>query len=279
MSDELTTQSTQTLNNGVEIPRVGLGVFRSPAGETTKNTVRTALQAGYRHIDTAKIYGNEDSVGQGVRESGIPRGEVFVTTKLWNGDHGYDAALRACDESLAKLGFDYLDLYLVHWPVEGLRLDTWRAMEKLLAEGKARAIGVSNYMPRHLSELLDHCAVVPAVNQIELSPYNYLYRKEVVDLCRAHNIAVEAYSPLTKGQKLNDPPLVAIAKKYGKSTAQVLIRWVLQQGFVALPKSNNPERIRQNRDVFDFAISDADMAKLEAFNVNLVTGWDPTNAP
>ncbi len=279
MSGGLTLKSIRRLNFGVEIPLVGLGVFRSPAGETTKHTVRAALQAGYRHIDTAKIYGNEEAVGQAIRESGLPRAEAFVTTKLWNTDHGYDVALRACEESLAKLGLNYVDLYLVHWPVEGLRLDTWRAMERLLADGKARAIGVSNYMSRHLEELLDHCTVTPAVNQLELSPYNYLYRKEVVDPCRAQGIALEAYSPLTKGQKLNEPKLVAIAQKYGKTTVQVLIRWALQQGFIVLPKSNDPARIRQNADVFDFAISDADMAHLETFNVNLVTGWDPTNAP
>jgi diketogulonate reductase-like aldo/keto reductase len=270
---------TKTLNNGVTLPVLGLGVFRSPAGDVTRNAIRFALEAGCRHIDTAKVYGNEGSVGQAVRESSIPRSEIFVTTKLWNSDHGYDATLRACDESLAKLGFDAVDLYLVHWPVEGLRRETWRAMETLLAEGKARAIGISNYMVRHLEELLAHANVVPAVNQIELSPYNYLYRKDVVDFCRANDIQVEAYSPLTKAQKLNDPKLVKLAQKYGQTAAQVLIRWVLQQDMIVLPKSTNPERIRQNGNVFDFAISNEDMAYLETFNENLVTGWDPTNAP
>jgi len=276
---KMTINSTITLNNGVPIPRLGLGVFRSQAGKTTRNAVFHALEAGYRHIDTAKIYGNEPSVGQAVRESGIPRSDIFVTTKLWNSDHGYDATLRACDESLTKLGFNAVDLYLVHWPVKELPLETWRAMETLLAEGKARAIGVSNYMVRHLEELLDQCNVVPAVNQIELSPYNYLYRKEVVDLCRANGIHIEAYSPLTKAQKLNDPKLVKLAQKYGKTAAQILIRWVLQQDMIVLPKSTNPERIRQNGDVFDFTISGEDVAYLESFNENLVTGWDPTNAP
>lgn len=215
---------TKFLNNGVTIPALGLGVFRSPAGEMTRNAVLHALEAGYRHIDTAKIYGNEESVGQAIRESGIPRSEIFLTTKLWNSDHGYDATLRACDESLTKLGFHAVDLYLVHWPVQGLRLETWRAMETLLAEGKARAIGVSNYMVHHLEELLEHANVVPAINQIELSPYNYLYRKEVVDLCRANDIQVEAYSPLTKAQKLHDPKLVELARKYSKTAAQILIR-------------------------------------------------------
>jgi diketogulonate reductase-like aldo/keto reductase len=270
---------TKTLNSDVKIPVLGLGVFRSPAGATTENAVHYALEAGYRHIDTAKIYGNEKSVGTAVRESGIPRSEIFVTTKLWNSDHGYDATLRACDESLSNLGFDYVDLYLVHWPVEGLRLETWQAMETLLAEGKARAIGVSNYMIRHLEELLNHAKVIPAVNQIELSPYNYLYRKDLVDFCRVNSILVEAYSPLTKARKLDDPKLVELAGKYGKTAAQVLIRWVVQQGMVALPKSTNPARIRQNGDVFDFVISDEDMTYQESFNENLVTGWDPTNTP
>ena len=271
--------STKILNNGVAIPTLGLGVFRSPAGDLTKNAVLNALNAGYRHVDTAKIYDNEQSVGAAIRESGIPHSDIFVTTKLWNIDHGYDAALRACDESLTKLGLDTIDLYLVHWPVEGLRLETWRAMETLLAEGKVRAIGVSNYMVHHLEELLEQANVAPAVNQIELSPYNYLYRKEVVKLCRENDIQIEAYSPLTKAQKLNDPKLVRLAQKYGKTAAQILIRWVLQQAIVALPKSTNQERIRQNGDVFDFAISDEDMAYLETFNENLVTGWDPTNSP
>jgi diketogulonate reductase-like aldo/keto reductase len=273
-----TIDSTLPLNNGVEIPVVGLGVFRRPAGEATKSAVRYALEAGYRLIDTAKIYGNEASVGEAIRESGIPRSEVFVTTKLWNADHGYEATRRACAGSLRKLGLDTLDLYLVHWPVEGLRLETWRAMETLLAEGRCRAIGVSNYMVQHLEELLEHCVVAPAVNQIELSPYNYLSRKEVVDLCRAQGIQIEAYSPLTKGLKLKDPKLVRIAQTYAKSTAQVLVRWAVQHGFVVLPKSSSRERIRQNADVFDFAISEADMATLDSFDENLVTGWDPTEA-
>jgi diketogulonate reductase-like aldo/keto reductase len=274
-----TIDSTKTLSNGVAIPCLGLGVFRSPAGETTKNAVAWALEAGYRHVDTAAVYGNEASVGQATRESGIPRSEVFVTTKLWNSDHGYDAARHACDQSLSKLGFDYVDLYLVHWPVEGLRLETWRAMETLLAEGKARAIGVSNYMVRHLEELLARCNVVPAVNQIELSPYNYLFRKEVVDLCRARGISLEAYSPLTKAHRLNDPKLTAMAQKYNKTPAQILIRWALQQGFVVIPKSTNLARIQENAAVFDFDISEADIQSLDTFNENLVTGWDPTHTP
>lgn len=276
---EMTIQSTARLNNGVEIPFLGLGVFQSPPGETTRKAVLYALEAGYRHIDTAKIYGNEQDVGQAIRESGIPRSEIFVTTKLWNQDHGYDATLKAFTKSNQRLGLDYIDLYLIHWPVRGLRLETWRAMETLLAEGKCRAIGVSNYLVRHLEELLDHCRVIPAVNQIELSPYCYLYRKETVDFCRAKGIWLEAYSPLTKGEKLRDPKLVKIASKYHKTPAQILIRWALQHQFIVIPKSVRRDRIRENAQVFDFSISPEDMSYLDTFNENLTTGWDPTHAP
>ena len=271
--------SKYKLNNGVEIPVIGLGVFKSPAGKTTRKAVKYALQTGYRHIDTAKIYANENDVGKAITECDIPREEIFVTTKLWNSDQGYDSTLKACDESLTKLGLDYIDLYLMHWPVENLRLDSWKAMEKLLQDGKCRAIGVSNFMSRHISELLDNCKIVPAVNQIELSPYNYLYLKEVVDLCQDKNILIEAYSPLTKGRKLNDAKLVELASKYGKTTAQILIRWALEKMFIVIPKSVRENRIRENADVFNFSISAEDISYLETFNENLITGWDPTNAP
>jgi diketogulonate reductase-like aldo/keto reductase len=267
------------LNSGVQIPVIGLGVFRSPAGETTRKAILHALKRGYRHIDTARIYHNEQDVGAAVIESRIPRKEIFITTKLWNTDQGYNSTLKACEESLKKLRLEYVDLYLMHWPVENLRLESWKAMEKLLANGKCRGIGVSNFLERHIQEILDHCETIPAVNQIELSPYNYLYRKEVIELCRVHNICVEAYSPLTKGQKLSDPRLNKVAEKYGKSPAQILIRWALQQDFVVIPKSVQDDRIDENADVFDFSISDEDMLFLEGFNENLVTGWDPTNAP
>jgi len=267
------------LNNGVKMPSLGLGVFRSPSGALTQQTVKTALSLGYRHIDTAKIYGNEADVGIGIRESGIAREEIFITTKLWNSDQGYDSTLRACDESLALLGLDYVDLYLVHWPEPNKRLDTWQAMEKLLTDGKARAIGVSNYMQRHLIELIDNAKVLPTVNQIELSPYNFTFRQDAINTSKEHGIQVEAYSPLTKGQKLRDPKLIEIAERYGKSTAQLLIRWLLQKEIVVIAKSNNPERIKQNHEVFDFTITDEDMVTMEGFNENLVTGWDPTNAP
>lgn len=279
----LTIDSTIPLTHGttgaVEIPVFGLGTFHSPRGQATRDAVLHALELGYRHMDTATAYDNEKDVGTAIRDSGLPREEVFVTTKLWNKDHGFDQALRALDESLTRLGLDYVDLYLIHWPVEGLRTESWRALEALLTEGKTRAIGVSNYMVRHLEELFGQEAMIPAVNQIELSPYNLRSRQEVVDFCHEHQIVLEAYSPLTKGQKLKDPQLVSMAHRYGRSPAQILIRWSLQRGFVVLPKSVRPERISENAHVFDFALDDADMAALDALDEALATGWDPTDAP
>jgi diketogulonate reductase-like aldo/keto reductase len=270
---------TLPLSGGVQIPRLGLGVYRAEPGRQTATAVRTALDAGYRHIDTARIYGNESDVGAGIRASGIDREHVFVTTKLWNADHGYESTLDALEASRGRLGLDVLDLYLVHWPVPKQRLDTWRAMEHLLETGKVRAIGVSNYMVRHLEELLAVAESRPTVNQIELSPYNWASRREIVDLCAANGIAVEAYSPLTKGVKLTDPPLIAIGQAHGKSSAQVLIRWALQHDLIVLPKSTRPDRIAANADVYDFNLTDEQMRALDGLDENLVTGWDPTTAP
>jgi diketogulonate reductase-like aldo/keto reductase len=274
---DLHLRSTVRLNNGVEIPRFGIGVFRSPRGEETRNAVAHALAAGYRHVDTARSYNNERDVGAAIRDSGIPRSEIFVTTKLWNDDQGYDSTLRACERSLKELGLDYVDLYLEHWPVPGRRLDSWRAMEKLLADGKCRAIGVSNFMRRHLEELLQHAKVVPAVNQVELNPF--LNQEEVRRYCEARGIVVEAYSPLTKGYRLGHSLLGRIAGRYGKTPAQVLIRWCLQHGLVVIPKSIREERIRENANVFDFQISEEDMRILDGLDEDLHTGWDPTDVP
>ncbi len=279
MSDPAGPATTLLLRGGVAIPVLGLGVFRARAGGQTSAAVEAALRTGYRHIDTARIYGNEADVGAGIRASGLDREQIFITTKLWNDDHGYRSTLDAFEASRRRLGVDVVDLYLVHWPVPALRLDTWRAMERLLGTGKVRAIGVSNYMVRHLDELLAVADVPPAVNQIELSPYDWASRGDVLGLCAEHGIAVEAYSPLTKGRKLSDPPLVAIARRYGRSTAQVLIRWALQKGMIVLPKSTNAARIAENADVFDFHLTGEDMAALDALDENLVTGWDPTQAP
>jgi diketogulonate reductase-like aldo/keto reductase len=267
------------LNNGVEIPQLGLGVYQSPAGKATRNAVRYAIEAGYRHIDTAKIYGNEADVGKALDKIGIDRREVFITTKLWNADQGYETTLKACEKSLKQMNLDFVDLYLMHWPVPEHRLKSWSAMEKLLSEGKCRAIGVSNFMVRHLEQLLEHSEIIPAVNQIELSPYNYLQRKELLDFCRERGIVMEAYSPLTKGRKLGDPALVEIAGMHKKTPAQVLIRWALEKNFVVLPKSVHPDRIAENATVYDFVLSQADTEILDSLNENLATGWDPTNAP
>ena len=271
--------TTVTLNNGVNIPIIGLGVFQSPAGEVTKQAILDSLESGYRHVDTARIYGNEVDVGKAVAESGLPREDIFITTKLWNADQGYESTLDAFEISLGKMDLEYIDLYLMHWPVEGRRLESWTAMEELLDKGRCRSIGVSNFMVHHLEELLGKGHVVPAINQIEMSPYNYLQRKETLDLCHSTGIVIEAYSPLTKGKKLKDPRLVEIAAKYGKTTAQLLIRWALEKQYVVLPKSVNKDRIVENANVFDFNISEGDMANLDTFNEDLATGWDPTHVP
>jgi diketogulonate reductase-like aldo/keto reductase len=270
-------RSTITLANGVEIPRLGLGVFQAAAGDEARRAVEQALEVGYRHIDTAKIYRNEADVGEAVRRSGVAREDVFITTKLWNSDHGYDAAQRACDASLKSLGLEYLDLYLIHWPVLGVRGESWRGLTKLLEDKKCRAIGVSNYTVRHLKELLDSSPVVPAVNQVEMSPF--LYQEELVRLCREKGIAIEAYSPLTKGQRLGHPAITRAASKYGRTAAQILIRWALQHDFIVIPKSSKRARILENSEVFDFEIEAADMKSLDALDEGLRTAWDPTNVP
>ena len=261
------------LNNGVEIPVLGLGTLHAH-GESVQNAIIWALEAGCRHIDTAKAYRNERDVGIGVKRSGLLRDEVFITTKLWNDDHGYDNTLAAIDQSLKNLGVDFVDLYLVHWPMSGRRVETWKAMEKILAEGKARAIGVSNFTIRHIEELLAETEVVPAVNQIEFTPY--LYQKELQEYCEGKGIKIEAWSPLTSTIKLKDPKLVTIAAKYGRSPAQILIRWSLQQEAIVIPKSVHKERIIENTQVFDFTITREDMDHLNGFHEDLRTsGWDP----
>lgn len=268
---------TARLNNGVEIPRVGLGVFRAARGEETRSAVLEALRLGYRHIDTARVYGNEKDVGAAVRESGIPRAEVFVTTKLWNDDQGYDSALRAFEGSLERLGLEHVDLYLLHWPVPGRRLESWRALERLLGEGRVRAIGVSNFMVPHLEELLAHAKVVPAVNQIEASPF--LQQRDVRALCERHGIAVEAYSPLTKGLRLRHPAITGVAGRIGRTPAQVLLRWGIEHGLIVLPKSTTPARIAENGALFDFQLPKEELAALDGLEEGLVTGWDPRAQP
>jgi diketogulonate reductase-like aldo/keto reductase len=258
---------------GGSIPQLGLGVWQMPRGKATSHAVAAALAAGYRHVDTARIYGNEADVGKALRASGVPRGELFVTTKLWNDDHGYDSALRAFDASLERLGLDDVDLYLVHWPVAGKRRDSWRALERLHREGRARAIGVSNFMPHHLEELLGGAEIVPAVDQIEVSPFHQ--QRETRAFCGRQGIVVEAYSPLTRGQRLGDATVAAVAARVGRTPAQVMLRWGIQQGLVVLPKSAHEARIRDNAAIFDFTLDVEAMAALDALDEELVTGWDP----
>ncbi|KAA8815926.1 aldo/keto reductase [Bifidobacterium callitrichos] len=267
-------QSTITLNNGTVIPQVGLGVFRTPDGDTTVNAVTAALEAGYRHIDTAMIYRNEASVGEGVRRSGVPRNDIFVTTKLWNDDIRARRGQDAFEESLDRLGLDYVNLYLIHWPADGWQ-QAWDDLQAIYASGRAKAIGVSNFQRHHLEELLANSDVKPAVDQIESSPQ--FANQELIDFAHAQGIDVEAWSPLggTGGTLLADPRLSEIGAKYGKSAAQVVIRWHIQRGVIVLPKSTHAERIRQNLDVFDFQLSDADMAAVNAIDTGRRNGADP----
>lgn len=272
---DLDIGTTLDLGHGGPIPLFGLGTFRSPEGEATRTAVRAALDAGYRHIDTAAAYGNEEDVGAAIRESGVPRSDVFVTTKLAESDHGYDAALRAFDASLERLGLDRVDLYLIHWPGGGDRRGSWRALERILDEERAGAIGVSNYMVDHLREVLEEGSVVPAVNQLELHPFNYGSRRDVVELCRERGIAVEGYSPLTKTRRFDDPTLREVTARHGRSPAQVLIRWALQHRFVTIPKSTTPDRIRENAAVFDFDLDAREMERIDALDEDFITSWDP----
>ena len=273
----LTITSTASLRGGVQLPLLGLGVYQSPPGEETRRAVEAALAVGYRHVDTARAYGNERDVAEGIVASGVPRDEVFVTTKLWNSDQGYDETLRACDASLARLGTERVDLYLVHWPVQKLRNDTWRAMEKLKRDGKARAIGVSNYTVRHLEELLARAKEPPSVNQVELHPF--LQQHALIEFCRENCIVVEAYAPLVKAQRMDHPVLRRLARKHQATPAQVLVRWALQLGYVALPKSVQRERIRENADVYRFELDGEDLAAMERLDEGYRTSWDPTDAP
>jgi len=273
----LTINSTVRLNNQVQMPILGLGVYQTPPGRVTQNAVKYALTVGYRHIDTARIYGNEADVGEAIRESGVPRKDLFVTTKLWNSDQGYDSTLRACEASLKRIGLDYLDLYLIHFPVSETRGESWKAMETLLEKGKCRSIGVSNLTIGHLEELLGEYEVTPAVNQVEFHPF--LYQKELLEYCQTKGIQVEAYSPLARGERFKHPRIISLATKYSKTPAQLMIRWGIQQRLVVIPKSTREERIRENSQVFDFDISDDDMRSLDSLNEGLRLNWDPTNVP
>lgn len=269
------TVPTTALNNGVEIPSLGFGVFQVPPEEAAA-VVSTALEAGYRSIDTAAAYRNEEGVGKAIANSGIPHEELFVTTKLWNSDQGYDSTLRAFDASLAKLGLDRLDLYLIHWPLPSrdAYVDTWRAFEKLYADGRVGAIGVSNFQPAHLDRLAAETEIVPALNQIELHPR--LVQAELRALHAERGIVTEAWSPLAQGgDLLGDPVVTGLADAHGKSAAQVLLRWHLQLGNVVIPKSVTPERVRANLDVFDFELSSEEMDSLTGLDAGTRVGPDP----
>ncbi|MEU9517935.1 aldo/keto reductase [Streptomyces sp. NPDC048224] len=266
-----------TLNNGVEMPQLGFGVWQVPDDEA-QTAVARALEAGYRSIDTAAIYGNEEGTGRAIAASGLPREDLFVTTKLWNSEQGYDSTLRAFDTSMEKLGLEYLDLYLIHWPVPAgdKYVDTYKAFEKLLADGRVRAIGVSNFLPEHLERLTAETSVVPAVNQIELHPH--LQQHTSREVHAKQGIATEAWSPLGSGKGILDiPAIVAIAQKHGRTPAQVVLRWHLQLGNVVIPKSVTPSRIKENIDVFGFTLDDEDLAAISALNEDRRLGPDPAD--
>ena len=259
-------QSTIMLNNGTVIPQVGLGVFQTPDGDTTVNAVQTALENGYRHIDTAMIYRNEASVGEGIRRAGVPRSDFFLTTKLWNDDIRARRGKDAFQESLDRLGVDYVDLYLIHWPVPGCFLNTWKDMEKILESGRALSIGVSNFEIRHLEELRRVSGIVPAVNQIECHPL--CYPKELIEYCQANDIQVQAYAPLARGAYLDNDVLCVLGTKYAHTPAQIGLRWAVQKGISVIPKSVHPERIASNARIFDFTIDQEDMDLLDTLNQN-----------
>lgn len=267
----MSLKQTITLNNGVKMPQFGLGVFKV-ADDVAASTVKFAIESGYRHIDTAAVYKNEVGVGQGIIDSGIKREDLFVTTKVWNSDQGYETTLAAFEASRQRLQLDYIDLYLVHWPVKGKIVETYRALEELYAKGLVRAIGVSNFKEHHLEEIMQHCKVVPAVNQVEYHPL--LTQEPLKQYCDKHNIPLTAWSPLMQGN-LDLPLLQELAEKYGKSPAQIVLRWDIQQGVITIPKSTTPSRIVENADIFDFELSAEDMTRISALNKDSRFGPDP----
>ncbi|MFF2885813.1 aldo/keto reductase [Paenibacillus sp. NPDC057967] len=270
-------QDTVALHNGVNMPGFGLGVFKVEEGPTVVQAVKAAIAHGYRSIDTAAIYGNEQTVGQGIREAlaenNLTRDDIFVTSKVWNADLGYDATLAAYETSLQKLGLDYLDLYLIHWPVQGKYKDAWRALENLYEAGKVKAIGVSNFQIHHLQDVLADAKIKPMVNQVELHPR--LTQKELLHFTREHGIQLEAWSPLMQGELLDNEVLTEIGAKYGKSVAQVILRWDVQHGIVTIPKSIKEHRIIENASIFDFELSPEDMTRIDGLNQNHRVGPDP----
>ncbi len=267
--------TTVTLNNGVKMPLFGLGVFQSSDGNEVINAVQWALEAGYRLIDTAAIYGNEVGVGEAIRQSHVPREEIFVTTKVWNGAQREGRVLEAFDESMEKLGLDYVDLYLVHWPVAGKYKDTWLKLESLVKKDRVRAIGVSNFMPNHLEDLMQSATITPAVNQVEYQPR--LQQPELIAACRNYGIVPQAWSPIMKGRVLDIPELVEIGNKYGKTAVHVTLKWMLQQHISTIPKSAKQARIQSNGDLFDFVLTDEEMAQISQLDKGERVGPDPNN--
>ena len=268
-------QGSFELHNGVQMPYFGLGVYQSDDGSEVINAVKAALNHGYRHIDTAAIYHNEEGVGTGIRESSVKREDVFLTSKVWNIDQGYDTTLKAFEASLERLGTDYLDLYLIHWPKGELSKETWKALEQLYKEERVRAIGVSNFLQNHLEDLLPSVEIVPMVNQMEFHPY--LVQQDLIDFCVSKNIQYEAWSPLMQGQIFDLDVMKDLASKYNKTIAQVVLRWDLQKGVITIPKSSKPERIKANANLFDFELSDEDVQLLDSLEKGKRFGPDPDN--
>jgi diketogulonate reductase-like aldo/keto reductase len=268
---------TIRLHNGVQMPVLGLGTWQAAEGQQVEQAIHAAFELGYRHIDTAAVYGNEAGVGRAVRDSGIPRDQVFVTSKVSNDAQraGYDAVLRACDQTLECLAMDYVDLYLVHWPVKGKYHEAWRAMERIHTDGRAKAIGVSNFLVHHLEDLLAQTQTVPTVNQVEFHPR--LLQRELLEFCHAHQIVEEAWAPLMQGRGANITELQEIAAHHGKTVAQVLLRWDLQHGIVTIPKSVRRERLAENADLFDFQLSPEEMARIDGLDRHERIGADPDN--
>ncbi|UOQ46740.1 aldo/keto reductase [Gracilibacillus caseinilyticus] len=269
----MSLRTTRKLNNGTEIPAIGLGVYKAEAGEEVYQAVKSALELGYRHIDTASLYGNEEGVGQAIKDSDVPREEIFVTTKVWNDEQGYEETKAAFTRSLERLQMDYVDLYLVHWPVPGKFKETYKALEDIYRDGKAKAIGVSNFEPHHLEELLETAEITPVVNQVELHPQ--LQQQAVRDFCDKHNILVEAWAPLGKARYFDHAVLQKLANKYNKQPSQIIVRWQYQSGIITIPKSVHKERQRENIDIFDFELTDEDMNKMKTIDANNRLGAHP----
>ena len=273
----MTNQLFLKMNDNCQIPVVGLGTWKSEPGKTTSQAVLDSLEAGYRHIDTARAYDNETDVGRAVNDSGLPRADLFITTKLRNQNQGYEEAIEACEKSLNRLNCDYIDLYLIHWPLREKRNHSWKAFIELRDRELCKSIGVSNFTIEHLAEIEAKFGILPAVNQVEFHPYHY--QKELLDYCNSKNIIIEAYSPLVHAKRMDEPKLGVISEELGKTPAQVLIRWSIQRGMVVLPKSVNKSRIIENFSVFDFDIPDSMMKMLDELDESFVTCWDPHNPP